>query len=235
MDDMRKNVIFKVERAQGMLGRVSPRRLTLSLALLLSLGWSMSAQAEYCASGRQIMLAGLNWESGEFITAVVQELLERGFGCHTETLPGNTITFEQALANDDLQIVAEEWVDRSEIWKKAAAAGQVRAIGHTFTDAEEGWAVPECVVKGDAERHIQAAAPELNNVAQLAQPQYLALFKDPEQPRRGRFLNCPSGWTCEPENTRKLYAYGLEHHYVDFRPGTGPAMDAAIVSAYLQG
>jgi glycine betaine/proline transport system substrate-binding protein len=75
----------------------------------------------------------------------------------------------------------------------------------------------------------------LTSVAQLADPKYIALFRDPEQPNRGRFLNCPSGWTCEPENTRKLRAYGLEERYVDFRPGTGPAMDAAIMSAYLQG
>jgi glycine betaine/proline transport system substrate-binding protein len=209
--------------------------LTLPLICLLLLGWSSGAHADYCGSGRQVIFAGLNWESGEFITAVIQEILERGFGCRTETIPGNTITFEQAVANDDLQIVAEEWIERSEIWKKAAAAGQVRAIGNTFTDATEGWAVPEYVVKGDPARHIQPAAPGLNNVAQLADPKYVALFRDPEQPNRGRFLNCPSGWTCEPENTRKLRAYGLEDHYIDFRPGTGPAMDAAIMSAYLQG
>jgi glycine betaine/proline transport system substrate-binding protein len=207
----------------------------LSLIPLLLLGWSTGARADYCGSGRHVIFAGLNWESGEFITAVIQEILERGFGCHTETIPGNTITFEQALANDDLQVVAEEWVERSEIWKKAAAAGQVRAVGNTFTGATEGWAVPEYVVKGDAARHIPPAAPDLTNVAQLEDPKYIALFKDPEQPNRGRFLNCPSGWTCEPENTRKLRAYGLEDRYVDFRPGTGPAMDAAIMSAYLQG
>jgi len=207
---------------------------TFALVCLL-LGWSSCAQASYCGSGREVIFAGLNWESGEFITAVMQEILERGFDCRTETIPGNTITFEQALANDDLQIVAEEWVERSEIWKKAAAAGQVRAIGNTFTGATEGWAVPEYVVKGDPARHIEPAAPSLTNVAQLAEPKYVALFRDPEQPTRGRFLNCPSGWTCEPENTRKLRAYGLEDRYIDFRPGTGPAMDAAIVSAYLQG
>jgi glycine betaine/proline transport system substrate-binding protein len=215
--------------------RAGTQSATFSLACLLLLGWSTCAQAEYCGSGRQVTFAGLNWESGEFITAVMREMLERGFGCHTETIPGNTITFEQALANDDLQVVAEEWIERSEIWKKAAAAGQVRAIGNTFTGATEGWAIPEYVVRGEPARHIQPTAPGLTNVAQLAEPKYVALFRDPEQPNRGRFLNCPSGWTCEPENTRKLRAYGLEDRYVDFRPGTGPAMDAAIMSAYLQG
>jgi glycine betaine/proline transport system substrate-binding protein len=208
------------------------RRPLLLLALMLAS--SAYGKTDYCSTGRTVAFAGLNWESGEFITAVMREILERGFGCRTETIPGNTITFEQALANNDLQIVAEEWVNRSEVWSKAAAAGQVRAIGHAFTGATEGWAVPEYMVKGEAARHIEATSPDLASVAQLADPRYVALFRDPEQPERGRFLNCPSGWTCEPENTRKLRAYGLDGLYIDFRPGTGPAMDAAIVSAYLQ-
>lgn len=61
------------------------------------------------------------------------------------------------------------------------------------------------------------------------------MFKDPEEPTKGRFLNCPSGWTCEGVNTAKLQAYKLEANYVNFRPGTGTALDAAIAAAYLQG
>ena len=205
------------------------------LVVLLLSGWSSHACADYCASGRTVALGGINWESGEFLTAVTQEILERGLGCRTETIPGNTITLEQALANDDVQIIAEEWINRSEVWNKAAAAGQVRAAGLAFAGATEGWAVPEYLVKGDPARNILPAAPNLTHVAQLAEARYVSLFKDPEQPNRGRFLNCPSGWTCEPENTAKITAYGLADRYIDFRPGTGPAMDAAILSAYLQG
>ena len=207
----------------------------LVLTLVLLLGWTTSARAGYCASGRVVTFAGLNWESGEFLTALTREVVERGFGCRTETLPGNTVTLEQALAENDVQIVAEEWVNRSEVWDKAAAAGQVRAVGHPFTDPTEGWAVPRYMVAGDLARHIRPSAPDLTSVAQLGDSRYVALFRDPEQPDRGRFLNCPSGWTCEPENTAKLHAYGLGERYVDFRPGTGPAMDSAITSAYLQG
>jgi glycine betaine/proline transport system substrate-binding protein len=190
--------------------------------------------AAACGSKPAIVLAGLNWASGEFVTAVTQELLERGFGCKTETIPGNTVTFEQALANDDLQIIAEEWTERSWVWHRSEQAGKVQGVGHTFTGATEGWAVPDYVVSGDAAHGVVGSAPELRSVAQLTDPRYVRLFRDPEQPTRGRFLNCPSGWTCEAENGRKLRAYGLSSLYVDFRPGTGPAMDAAIISAYVQ-
>jgi len=230
--------------------RARPLALAAALIYLVASAWTAAgaslpadarsaAPAEtrtsYCAGAAPIVLAGLNWASGEFITAVTQEILERGLGCRTETIPGNTLTFEQALANNDLQIIAEEWVNRSDIWKKAADAGKVRAVGNSFTGATEGWAVPEYLIKGDPARHIAASVPDLHSVFQLREPKYVALFKDPEQPDHGRFLNCPSGWTCEDKNTDKLNAYGLADRYIDFRPGTGPAMDAAIVSAYLQG
>jgi ABC-type proline/glycine betaine transport system permease subunit/ABC-type proline/glycine betaine transport system substrate-binding protein len=204
--------------------------------LLLLLLWSASAgAASFCESGNKVALADSNWESAEFITAVTQEILERGLGCRTELIPGNSVTLELAVSNDDVNILAEEWVDRTDIWKNAANRGLVKGIGHPFTEAVEGWFVPTYLIKGDPARHIAAAAPELVGVDQLTEPKYVALFADPEQPGRGRFLNCPSGWSCEGVNSGKLHAYGLEKNYVDFRPGTGPAMDAAITSAYQQG
>ena len=217
------------------LGTLCTRGAWPLMILIFVLGWSPQAWADYCGSGRPVALAGVNWESGEFITAVTREILERGFGCRTESIPGNSITLEQAVANDDVQILAEEWVSRSDVWKDAAAKGLVRGVGHPFTQAVEGWYVPLYMVKGDPARHIRPTAPDLTSVAQLGDAKYVALFGDPEQPGRGRFLNCPSGWTCEGVNTAKLHAYGLENRYVDFRPGTGPAMDAAITSAYAQG
>ncbi len=202
---------------------------------LLTVFAGQRADAAYCQDGRMVTFAGVNWESGEFITAVSREILERGLGCHTQTLPGNSVTLEQALADDDVQIFAEEWVSRSEVWNAAARKGLVRGVGHPFVGAVEGWYVPTYLIRGDPGRHLTPRAPDLSSVAQLGEAKYTALFADPEQPGRGRFLNCPSGWTCEGVNTAKLHAYGLDTRYVDFRPGTGPALDAAITSAYAQG
>ncbi|WP_205508360.1 glycine betaine ABC transporter substrate-binding protein, partial [Stenotrophomonas indicatrix] len=76
------------------------------------------------------------------------------------------------------------------------------------------------------QRGIEAKAPELRSVADL--PRYKALFRDPEEPAKGRFYNCPTGWTCEIVNSQKLKAYRLQDSYTNFRTGTGPALDAAI-------
>lgn len=61
------------------------------------------------------------------------------------------------------------------------------------------------------------------------------MFKDPESPDKGRFLNSPIGWTSEIVNQQKLKAYGLQDSYVNFRSGSGAALDAEISSAIRRG
>jgi glycine betaine/proline transport system substrate-binding protein len=189
--------------------------------------------APWCAAGKPVKFAGLNWESGSFLTELMRIVMERGYGCKTDSIPGNTVAMEAALAHNDIQVLAEEWIGRSEAWNDAFKAGKVIPLGKIIVGATEGWYVPEYVIKGDASRNIKPMAPDLKSVADL--PKYKALFKDPEEPAKGRFLNCPIGWTCEGINTRKLEAYQLTDSYVNFRPGTGPALDAAITSDYRRG
>jgi len=194
-----------------------------------------SAQASYCGDGKTVTFAGIDWESGAFITEVMKTILSEGYGCAVDAIPGNSVTLEQATANNDVQIFAEEWIGRSDVWNNAAAAGQVVSVGKTFVGASEGWYVPAYMVKGDTTRGIAPTAPKLETVEQLKDPAIVKLFTDPEEPSKGRFLNCPSGWTCEGVNTAKLQAYKLTDDYVNFRPGTGTALDAAISAAYLRG
>jgi glycine betaine/proline transport system substrate-binding protein len=212
----------------------SKKNLLASLLTLGVLAGSATSQAaDWCESGKPVKFAGLNWESGMFLTDVLQVLLKTGYGCAIDTLPGNSITMESALSSNDIQVLAEEWVGRSEVWNKAADTGKVVGVGAPIIGATEGWYVPRYLVEGDSQRNIKAKAPELRNIADLNR--YAALFKDPEEPGKGRFYNCPAGWTCELENSEMLKRYGLEASYTNFRPGTGPALDAAVLSSYKRG
>lgn len=204
-------------------------------AALMLCGSISSASASYCGEGKTVTFAGIDWESGAFITEVMKAILSKGYGCKVDSIPGNSVTLEQATANNDVQIFAEEWLGRSDVWNNAVKEKKVEAIGKTFVGATEGWFVPDYVVNGDPARGIKPVAPDLKSVSQLADPKIVALFKDPEEPSKGRFLNCPSGWTCEGISTAKLEAYKLDKSYVNFRPGTGTALDAAITAASLQG
>lgn len=207
------------------------------LASLLTLGLlvgSTSSQASgWCESGKPVKFAGLSWESGMLLTDIMMIVLRDGYGCVTDQLVGNTIILETALASNDIQVFGEEWMERSEVWKKASAAGTVVGIGAPIIGATQGWYVPRYVVEGDTKRNKPARAPDLKTVADLSK--YPEVFRDPEEPSKGRFYNCPAGWICEQDNTEMLKEYGLENSFTNFRPGTGAALDVTVLASYKRG
>ncbi|UVL11116.1 ABC transporter substrate-binding protein [Pseudomonas rhodesiae] len=205
---------------------------TLLVASLTSLSLSM-ASLPAAAEQTPVHFADLNWESGSLITEVLRFIVEKGYDLPTDTLPGTTITLETALAKNDIQVIGEEWAGRSPVWVKAEAEGKVAGLGDTVKGATEGWWVPEYVVKGDPAKGIKPMAPDLKSVKDLAR--YKDVFKDPESPDKGRFLNSPIGWTSEVVNQQKLKAYGLDDSYVNFRSGSGAALDAEIASSIRRG
>ncbi|MFP8967750.1 ABC transporter substrate-binding protein [Pokkaliibacter sp. CJK22405] len=210
------------------------KTLALGLTTLgMAIGFQTAQADTWCEQGNTVKFAGINWESGELLTDLMRTVLEKGYSCKTDAIPGNSITMEQALGQNDIQVFAEEWIGRSEAWNKAAKAGTVIGVGAPIKNATEGWYVPRYLVEGDKERGIEAKAPDLKAIADL--DKYAMLFKDPEEQSKGRFYNCPAGWTCELENSEKLEEYGLDKTYVNFRPGTGAALDAAISSSYKRG
>lgn len=194
----------------------------------LSLGLSVNASA-----AQTIRFAELNWESGSLITEMLRYVVEKGYGLQTETLPGTTVTLEAALARNDIQVIGEEWAGRSPVWNSAEAKGQVEGLGDIVKGATEGWWVPAYVIKGDPARGIEPLAPDLRSVSDL--PKYKDVFRDPESPGKGRFLNSPTGWTSEVVNGQKLKAYGLTDSFSNFRAGSGAALDAEISSAVKRG
>jgi ABC-type proline/glycine betaine transport system, permease component len=187
-----------------------------------------------CNSGKPVRFADQNWESASFLTHVFVRILHDVFSCQTEIVPGTPAAAEAALGQNDLQVIAEIWSGRSAIIEDAIKAGKVKVVGDTLEGgAEQGWYVPDYVVKGDPARGIAPMAPDLQTWQDL--PRYKELFRDAEEPSKGRFLNCPTGWVCEGTNSRLLSLYGLDEHFNNFRAGTGAALDASISAAYERG
>jgi glycine betaine/proline transport system substrate-binding protein len=184
-----------------------------------------SAQAPRCEVDQKVVFAGLDWDSNAFHTAVAQRIVRDGFGCAVDAIPGSTIPLINGMARGDIQVIMEVWKSNTPpSWTQGVAAGKLVEVGVNFPDATQGWFVPRYLVQG-----VDAPAKGLKSVRDL--PKFKALFADPEEKNKGRFLNCPAGWQCELFNSKKLAAYGLEADFTNFRPGTGAALDAAIVSA----
>lgn len=205
----------------------------LLASLMLAMGLASTGSADSAEPVKPIHFGAIGWESGALTTEILRHIVEHGFGYPTDTLPGSTVSMEVALARNDLQVIAEEWAGRSPAWVKAEQAGQVFALGDTVKNAEEGWWVPTYVIKGDPARGLKPLAPTLRSVEDLKD--YPQVFRDPEMPDKGRFLNSPSGWTSETVNSQKLKAYGLDGLYNNFRSGSGAALDAEINSAIRRG
>ncbi len=203
------------------------RAILLTLACLGTAAQA-AEPAPVCEVKGKVVFAGLDWDSNAFHTAVAQRIVRDGYGCAVDAIPGSTIPLINATARGEVQVIMEVWKSNTPAsWTDGIAAGKLVEAGVNFPDATQGWFVPRYLVEGP-----NAPARDLKGVQDL--PRHKALFADPEQPSKGRFLNCPAGWQCELYNSKKLAAYGLEAHYANFHPGTGAALDAAIQSALLR-
>lgn len=188
---------------------------------------SAQDEAPACELSRPIVFADLGYDSAQFGNEVARYILEHGYGCATDAIPGETIPLINGVARGDIDVIMEIWMGNpAQAWVDAAAAGTVVPVGSNFPDATEGWFVPRYVVEGD-----DAVAPGLRSVTDL--PDYKDLFADPEEPGMGRFYNCPAGQVCEVINSKKLIAYGLTDDFTNFR-APGQALLAVVESAVLQ-
>lgn len=207
------------------------RKAFVTLALLALAGLGL---AQKCEINRTIVFADYDWESARVHNRIAQFILEKGYGCKTDALPGTSIPLITGLGRGDIDVSMEIWYNLSrDIIDRLESEGKIQRIGVNFPDAVQGWFVPTYVIKGDEKRGIKPMAPDLKSVFDL--PKYKDLFRDPEEPSKGRFYNGVLGWFAEKVNTKKLKAYGLDKHYTNFRPGTADALVAAIASAYERG
>ncbi|WP_230660374.1 glycine betaine ABC transporter substrate-binding protein [Psychrobacter sp. I-STPA10] len=178
----------------------------------------------YAQCDAPIKFGALTWESGQFISGVLKHIVEDGYGCEAIEVPGAGPALETALAQNDIQVIGEQWMGRSPIMDDAIAAGQVQMVGDTLQGgATQGWYVPKYVLDDN---------PQLRHYQDL--PKFAKLFTDPEDPSRARLVNCPTGWTCEVFNTRLLKNTGLDSQFNNVHTGTGAALDAEISSAFEQ-
>lgn len=210
-------------------------RVLLSLVLTgFVLGSFATAQAPECGYDKPIVFADLDWDSALLNNYVARAILEEGFGCETDSIPGSTVPMQQGMIRGDIDVNIEVWLDNiPDFYPQAVEDGDIVELSVIFDDAIQGWYVPRYMVEGDAERGIEAVAPDLRSVEDM--PQYAELFRDPEQPNKGRFHNCILGWQCELINNVKLEAYGLTDYYTNFLPGTATALAASMEGEYLRG
>ena len=217
-----------------------PLVFAVAVFMVLSLAFGTGL----AASKQTVVLADFGWDSAQVHNRIVAFILNHGLGYKTRLVPGETIMLNTAMINakgDAPHINMESWTENmQELYDKGIALGKdpntdegFIDLGPNFPNSVQAWYVPRYVVEGDAARGIKASAPGLKSVSDL--PKYWKLFKDPEDPSKGRFYNCIPGWKCADINKMKLKVYGLDKYYNVMEPGSGPALAASMASAYKRG
>lgn len=202
--------------------RFTPVKTLAAAAVLFAFaGAAQAADAPQCEIKRPVNFGAMNWESNLVLVDVERFIMEKGYGCKTETLPTETLPALAALERGDLDINTEIWLNSvADPWDRAEKTGKVKRIGDLYMGAE-GWYIP---------RYTAERLPELKSAADL--PKFKDSFKDPEEPGKGRFYGCPAGWGCEVTSNNLFHALKLDDSYTLYSPGTGAAQKAALMSAY---
>lgn len=199
--------------------------ITLAILSLFSLSAFALPPQTQCDTEKPVVFAGFNWDSVGFHNGVARYILEKGYQCKTDEISGTTIPLFNGMIRGNIDIAMEIWTQSvDKMWGEGLEKGHFKEVGTNLSDAVQGVYVPKYLVEGK-----NAPAPDLKTVSDLKK--YATLFKDPEEPSKGRFYNCVLGWSCATINTKKLHAYGLKDSFVDFTPGAGNAITSAVESA----
>lgn len=181
-----------------------------------------------------IKFADTQFQSLWINNEIAMFIIEHGYGYPVDSLEMTTPIAQQSLADGEVDVWMELWrANWYDMYVEMTEAGKIVDLGNTYERSVQAWYVPRYVVEGDEERGIDPMAPDLKSISDL--PQYWELFKDPEDPNKGAFISCITGWQCAEINRVKFYAYGLDEYYNIIEPGSSGALDAAIAGAYMKG
>ncbi len=191
----------------------------VSLGIVALLGSGIAA-----AECGDIQIAEWNWASGELMANVDKIILEEGYACNVELVPGaTTTTFASMNEKGQPDVAGELWINAvREPLNAAFDAGSLHsANGGPITELGEGW----WITPATAAKH-----PELKTVLDILEhPEF---FPDIEDPSKGAFVGCPAGWGCQLANANLFRAFDMEAKgwkLVD--PGSAAGLDGSMTKA----
>jgi len=207
-------------------------RFVIMFAAVLLVSGTLAIQS--AAAKTTIKFNDRSWDSIQVHNRIAGFIIEHGYGYDVDYVPGETVSLLTALQRGDSDVEMESWTENTqELFDKGLKEGTIIDLGPNYRDNWQGWLVPTFVIKGDEKRGIKPMAPGLKSVHDL--PTYWEVFKDPEEPTKGRFYNSIPGWGVTAINSQKLKAYGLDKYFTDFIPGSDAALAGSMTAAVKRG
>ena len=196
--------------------------VTLSALLTVSAFSTTATAADSCGS---VTIADMNWNSASLLAHVDQYILQHGFGCDAELVPGDTVpTGTSMIEKGEPDVAPELWqISLKTALDKGVAEKRLRYAGQSLSDGgEEGFWVPEYMVK---------KMPELATIEGIRK--HAKLFTHPEDPDKSMMMGCPAGWACQISASNIFDALKLEESGFELvDPGSGAGLSGAIAKAY---
>ena len=199
------------------------------LSALVILGFTSFTSVANAGCGK-LVIAEQNWASAELMANVDKIILEKGYGCEVELVPGATMpTFTSMNDKGTPDMNPEQWANAVyEPLKVAVAEKRIFVANKApITGLGEGWWITPGTVK---------KYPQIKNMTALQILEHPEWFPDKEDPSKGAFVGCPAGWGCQLANANLFVAYEMEKkgwRLVD--PGSAAGLDASIAKASDRG
>jgi glycine betaine/proline transport system substrate-binding protein len=197
----------------------------LGAALILAATTGVANAADSCG---KVTIADMNWNSATVIANVDKFILEAGYGCEAELVPGDTMpTGTSMIEKGEPDIAPELWSNALKAaLDKGVAEKRLRYAGKSLSDGgEEGFWVPAYMVEKD---------PSMATIEGIIKN--AKLFKHPEDPSKSAMMGCPAGWNCQISSANLFRALNLgDAGFELVDPGSGAGLSGSIAKSYERG
>lgn len=181
-----------------------------------------------------LILSDAGWDSIRIHNAIASTIIEEGYGYPTEVIAGSSPIVVRGLEQGDIDICMEVWTDNIlEIYEPALKSGDIVELSINYDDNAQGLYVPTYIIEGDPEKGIKPLAPDLKSIHDL--PNYWEIFKDADNPNKGRIYGSPPDWSADEILRTKMESYKLDDKYEYFNPGSDTALNTSLVAAVEKG
>jgi len=195
------------------------------ISALVILGFTSFSGIANAKCGK-LVIAEQNWASAELMANVDKIILEEGYGCSVELVPGATMpTFTSMNDKGSPDMNPEQWANAvyTPLKKAVSEKRLIIANGAPITGLGEGWWLNPAALK----KH-----PELKGMTAVQILERPDLFPDKEDPSKGAFMGCPAGWGCQLANANLYRAFEMEKKgWKLIDPGSAAGLDGSIAKA----
>ena len=197
---------------------------TLLISAVFALGvTSISGTANACG---KLVIAEQNWASAELMANVDKIILEEGYGCEVELVPGATMpTFTSMNDKGTPDMNPEQWANAVSTALKEAVSEKRLIIANQapITGLGEGWWINPAAIE---------KYPQIKNMTAMEILEHPEWFPSKEDASKGGFMGCPAGWGCQLANANLYRAFDMEKKgWTLLDPGSAAGLDGSIAKA----